>query len=113
MASTAPIKQRTVLFGSRGMIGSALAKSLSGPKLVSFSHQELDITDYVEVEKVFIRARPELVINAAAFTRVDDCEKFRETAFLVNAEAPGHLAGLAKRYNALLVHFSTDYIFEG
>lgn len=113
MASTSPLSLRAVIFGSRGMIGSALSKSLSGPNVISFSHKDVDITDYVQVEKIFLRHKPELVINAAAFTRVDDCEKFREAAFLVNAQAPGYLAGLCKRSNAILVHFSTDYIFQG
>jgi dTDP-4-dehydrorhamnose reductase len=105
--------QQSILFGSRGMIGSALSKLIPAGTLDAFSHRELDITDYLELEKVFLKIKPRLVLNAAAFTRVDDCEKFRETAFLVNAQAPGHLAALCKKYDALLVHFSTDYVFSG
>jgi dTDP-4-dehydrorhamnose reductase len=95
------------------MIGSALAKALAGPLLFSYQHHELDITDYVALEKTFLKSKPQLVFNAAAFTRVDDCEKFRETAFLVNAQAPHYLADLCKKYGATLIHFSTDYIFDG
>lgn len=95
------------------MIGSALARVCAGPNLTSFSHQELDITDYMGLEKSFRKTKPELILNAAAFTRVDDCERLRETAFVVNAQAPGHLASLCKKYSSLLVHFSTDYIFDG
>jgi dTDP-4-dehydrorhamnose reductase len=95
------------------MIGSALARLLSGPNLFAFSHQELDITDYAALEKTFLRCKPEIVINAAAFTRVDDCERLREAAFLVNAQAPGHLGGICKKNNSHLVHLSTDYVFEG
>lgn len=113
MAGPPTIDARVVLLGSRGMVGSALAKFLAGPRLAAFSHQELDITDYMAVEKVFLRSRPEIVINAAAFTRVDDCEKLQEVAFLVNAQAPGHLGQLCKKHNAMLVHYSTDYIFDG
>jgi dTDP-4-dehydrorhamnose reductase len=113
MANPSFMNFRTVLFGSRGMIGSALAKQFSGSSLSSYSHRELDITDYAAIEKIFLRAKPQLVLNAAAFTRVDDCEKFRETAFLVNAQAPGHIAALCKKYDAFLVHFSTDYVFDG
>jgi dTDP-4-dehydrorhamnose reductase len=105
--------QRSILLGSRGMIGSALARLIPAGALETFSHQELDITDYVALEKVFIKVKPRVVLNAAAFTRVDDCEKFRETAFLVNALAPGQLAALCKKFDTLLVHFSTDYIFSG
>ena len=113
MANPSPLKQRTLLLGSRGMIGSALAKILAGTHLFAFSHQDLDITDYLAVEKTVLKTKPELVINAAAFTRVDDCERFRETAFLVNTQAPGHLAGLCRKYNSHLVHLSTDYVFDG
>jgi dTDP-4-dehydrorhamnose reductase len=113
MANPSGIAAKCLLFGSRGMIGSALAKSIPEPALTAFSHRELDITDYLAVEKVFVKTKPNVVLNAAAFTRVDDCEKFQEPAFVVNAQAPGHLAALCKKYNSLLVHFSTDYIFDG
>ncbi len=105
--------QRSILLGSRGMIGSALARMIPAGALEAFSHQELDITDYAALERVFIKVKPRFVFNAAAFTRVDDCEKFRETAFLVNAQAPGHLTGLCKKHDVFLIHFSTDYIFSG
>lgn len=88
-------------------------RALAGPNIAAFSHQELDIQDYMELEKQFLRVRPEIVINSAAFTRVDDCEKFREAAFVVNAQSPGHIATLCKKYNSLLVHLSTDYVFDG
>ena len=113
MGSSAEINTRTVLLGSRGMIGSALSKIFAGPSLAAFSHQDLDITDYAGVEKMFRRLKPQLVLNAAAFTRVDDCEKFREAAFLVNTQAPAHLAELCRRNDAFFVHFSTDYVFDG
>lgn len=113
MADSSSLNRRTLLFGSGGMVGSALTKLLSGPNLETFTHQELDITDYMALEKTFIQVKPQLVMNAAAFTRVDDCENFKETAFLVNAQAPGHLASLCKKYGSILMHFSTDYIFDG
>ena len=113
MADPSFVKYRALLLGSGGMIGSALAKQFGVHSLASFSHRELDITDYGALEKIFLRTRPQLVLNAAAFTRVDDCEKFREAAFLVNSQAPGHLATLCKKYDSFLVHFSTDYIFDG
>jgi dTDP-4-dehydrorhamnose reductase len=113
MADSPTLGRRILLLGAGGMIGSALSRACSGAQIEEFRHEELDITDYLEVEKLFLKHKPELVLNAAAFTRVDDCEKFRETAFVVNAQAPGHLSALCKKYSSLLVHFSTDYIFEG
>ena len=95
------------------MVGGALASQFAGPDLAAFNHQELDITDFAAVERSFQKTKPQIVLNAAAFTRVDDCERLRETAFLVNAQAPAHLAELSKKYNSFLVHFSTDYIFDG
>jgi len=113
MADSALINQRILLLGARGMIGSALAKQLQFASVSAYSHQDLEITDYVNLEKIFLRTKPDYVINAAAFTRVDDCEKFREAAFVSNAQAPAHIAGLCKKSNSMLVHFSTDYIFDG
>ena len=113
MADSPTMRRRALLFGSGGMIGSALAKQFTGPHLSAFSHQDLDITDYVSLERSFLKHKPEIVLNAAAFTKVDDCEKFREAAFLSNAQAPGHLAALSARQGALLVHLSTDYVFDG
>jgi dTDP-4-dehydrorhamnose reductase len=113
MANSALLDQRVLLLGARGMIGSALSKQLHSVSVTAYGHQDLDITDYVGLEKVFLRLKPQLVVNAAAFTRVDDCEKFREPAFVANSQAPAHLAALCKKNNATLVHFSTDYIFDG
>jgi dTDP-4-dehydrorhamnose reductase len=73
MADPLAINRRILLLGSGGMIGSALQRRLSGPNLEAFQHSELDITDYVALEKIFLRHKPDLVLNAAAFTRVDDC----------------------------------------
>jgi len=113
MADTAALNQRIVLFGARGMVGSALAQALSSSTLEAFTHQDADITDYLTVERIFRKFHPEIVVNAAAFTRVDDCEKFREAAYLTNVQAVAQIAGLCKKYGSLLVHFSTDYIFDG
>lgn len=113
MADSPAVNRRMLLLGSGGMIGSALKRIFSDIDLESYRHEELDITDYVALEKAFLRHKPEIVLNAAAFTKVDDCERFRETAFVANAQAPGHLASLCNKYRALLVHFSTDYIFGG
>lgn len=113
MADPAALRQSILLLGARGMLGSALQKAFSGPGLSAYSHEEVDITDYATLEKTFRRKKPAMVLNAAAFTRVDDCEKFREAAFLTNTEAPGHLASLCRKHDSLMVHFSTDYIFDG
>ena len=73
----------------------------------------LDLADLEQVEIILNRMRPDLVVNAAAYTAVDRAEADRETAFGVNAELPGCLARWARRNDCLLLHYSTDYVFSG
>src|SRR5712691_3974271 len=81
--------------------------------LLPLSRAELDVTQSQAVEACVARERPDLIINAAGYTAVDQAEADRATAFAVNADAVATLAGAAARHGALLVHFSTDYIFDG
>jgi dTDP-4-dehydrorhamnose reductase len=74
---------------------------------------DLDITDPVQTEKEIRLLRPEVVINAAAFTDVDGCESQRERAFLVNADGAGHVARGCRSAGVRLIHLSTDYVFDG
>ncbi len=74
---------------------------------------ELDIADREVVKREVMRFHPELMINCAAFTRVDDCEGNRDLAFAINGTGAGNLAEAARGISARLVHFSTDYIFPG
>lgn len=73
----------------------------------------LDITDYEQVDTVFAEYRPDFVINASAYTAVDLAEKEIEKAFAINAEGVGNLARVCKDNNAVLIHVSTDYVFDG
>lgn len=75
--------------------------------------RRLDLASPGELETLLNRLQPDLVVNAAAFTAVDAAERETELAFAVNAEAPGRIARWAKRNDALLVHYSTDYVFDG
>jgi dTDP-4-dehydrorhamnose reductase len=74
---------------------------------------DLDITDHLAIEKKLKELKPNLVINAAAYTKVDDCEENIETAYNVNGRAPGYLAKFCRQIGAKLVHYSTDYVFDG
>jgi len=76
-------------------------------------HGDVDITDRHAVMKFIARERPAIVINAAAYTDVDGCEDNRTYAFRVNGNGPGNLAEACREVNAILVHVSTDYIFDG
>jgi dTDP-4-dehydrorhamnose reductase len=102
-----------MLIGVEGQLGSDLRKVLQVETLIPLSHKEIEITDADAVHEAFERHRPDVVINTAAFHRVDDCETQMERAFQVNAFATRGLAQECDRCGAALVHFSTDYVFSG
>ncbi|MBD3360665.1 dTDP-4-dehydrorhamnose reductase [Candidatus Peregrinibacteria bacterium] len=98
------------------MLGSCFFTSLSGREdfeMYAFNKSDLDITDNVALKSVFEEVSPDFVVNCAGYTAVDDCENNQELAFKVNGLAPGEIAKLCKKENACLVHFSTDYVFDG
>jgi len=100
--------------GARGMLATDVAREFSREfEVKALSRTELDITRTKAVSATVARYRPEAVINCAAFTRVDDCESMKGTAFEVNARGPLNLASACNKYGALLVHVSTDYVFDG
>ena len=102
-----------VLLGGNGMLGQALQQALSRHTLHVLTHREIDITDAAAVDQTLQAIRPDYVINAAAYTKVDDCETQQDLAMRSNGLAPGVLAAAAKQYSCTLIHFSTDYIFSG
>lgn len=81
--------------------------------LVPFSHPEVDITDSRALERVLGRVKPTIVVNSAAYTEVDKAESERDIAFRVNGEAVGAIGRLAAKSKAMVVHYSTDYVFDG
>jgi dTDP-4-dehydrorhamnose reductase len=104
---------RVMLIGAGGQLGSDLTKVLPAETLVPLSHADIELTDGDAVRQAFERHRPDVVINTAAFHRVDDCETQMARAFQVNAFATRGLAEECRRSGAVLVHFSTDYVFAG
>jgi dTDP-4-dehydrorhamnose reductase len=104
---------RILLIGSTGQLGSALVASLQGEEVAPLTHSEIEVSDPASVRRAFERYRPEVVITTAAYHRVDDGEREIETAFHVNAFAVCDLALACREYHAVLVHFSTDYVFGG
>jgi len=107
---------KILLLGKSGLLGSCFLKQLAGCddfEMFAFDHAGLDICDEKAVDDVFVRISPDLVINCTAYTAVDKAEEDKKAAFAVNAEAVGRLAKLCKRENAKLIHFSTEYVFDG
>jgi dTDP-4-dehydrorhamnose reductase/glucose-1-phosphate thymidylyltransferase short form len=100
-----------LILGAGGMLGRDLAAVFPGARLCG--HKDLDITDGAAVKAYILEMKPDLVINAAAYTNVDGCEDDPETAFAVNGDAPGYIAAACREVGAVLVHYSTDYVFDG
>jgi dTDP-4-dehydrorhamnose reductase len=105
---------RALITGGAGQLGrSVIAQVPAETTLRAFAHRELDIADAAAVESVIEEFRPDVVINAAGFTRVDDAEKDPAEAERGNALGPQVLAAACRRANAWLLHVSTDYVFDG
>ncbi|MGH7409450.1 MAG: dTDP-4-dehydrorhamnose reductase [Candidatus Methylomirabilis sp.] len=103
----------TLLIGADGQLASELQEAFKDRHLVPLRHADLELADRARVEDTLHRYRPRLVLNTAAYHRVDECEDFPERAFAVNAVAVRNLAIAAKEIGAVVVHFSTDYVFDG
>jgi dTDP-4-dehydrorhamnose reductase len=106
---------KLLITGAGGQLGQALiqAGARQGWEVVATDLPDLDITDPRVVQGVLSRQRPEVVINAAAATRVDDLESDPDGALRVNAAGPRNLAVACRRLGAKLIHVSTDYVFDG
>jgi len=102
------------LTGCNGQVGWELNRSLSAlGEVLAFDRHGLDLENPDELVSRVREARPDLIVNAAAYTAVDAAEKGPERAMAVNGTAPGILAEEAGRLGALLVHYSTGYVFDG
>lgn len=105
---------RILLTGSSGQVGGALRPLLATlGELHAPPEQELDLASPDSVAGMVRTVKPQLIVNPAAYTAVDEAESRREHAFAVNARGPEIFAAEARRLGALLVHFSTDYVFDG
>ena len=103
-----------LLFGANGQLGSKLKSLLATRGTVrAVGHAELDLRDLRTLRTLIVETNPELIVNAAAYTAVDAAESDAESTQLVNAEAPRVMAEVARERNALFVHYSTDYVFDG
>lgn len=105
---------KIVIVGSGGRLGAALARALTGNfDITGFNHDALDLGNVGEIHACLERLKFDVLINAAGLTDVDLCEKEPDRAFRINTEAPQVLARMCRDQNARLIHFSTDYVFDG
>ena len=107
---------RVAILGANGQLGTDLFQefaSLNGTELVPLNHGDLDVCDHQRVTKTLASTRPDVVINLAAFHKLEACEEDLEKAFAVNCSAVRNLAQVCDGLRARLVHLSSDYVFDG
>jgi dTDP-4-dehydrorhamnose reductase len=105
---------KIVLFGKNGQLGWEFERSLSVlGDVVALDRENLDICNLHEVQRTLSELKPDLIVNASAYTDVDRAEKEPELAMKVNALAPGVMAEASRTLGAGFIHFSTDYVFDG
>ena len=105
---------KVALFGRNGQLGSDLLAMLGDSMEVrAYGRNEVDLADGARLRETLLRQEPRIIINAAAYTAVDQAESDADTAGRINGEAPAVMARVAAELGALLIHFSTDYVFDG
>jgi dTDP-4-dehydrorhamnose reductase len=103
-----------LLTGKNGQVGRELHPLLAGiGQVQAFDRQQLDLAEPGDIRKAIREVQPRIIVNAAAYTAVDRAQSEETAARAINAEAPGVMAEEARRLGALLVHYSTDYVFDG
>lgn len=104
-----------LVFGGGGQVGGELAWAPwpTHTRLIVADRSHADITDRLRVQRLVAREQPDIIVNAAAYTKVDEAEDERDTAFAVNGTAVEHLGEAADAVGATLIHLSTDYVFDG
>lgn len=114
MTATSPERLRILVTGRDGQVGGELAYSLTSlGEVTATSRAELDLTSDTSIRAVVRAVRPHLIVNAAAYTAVDKAESEPELARRINADAVATLAVEAKAVSAAIIHYSTDYVFDG
>ncbi|TSC93647.1 MAG: dTDP-4-dehydrorhamnose reductase [Candidatus Berkelbacteria bacterium Athens1014_28] len=104
---------KILIAGANGQLGTTLQKVFAGDELILTDSDNLDITDKLAVENFVDEKKPDLIINAAAYTAVDKAEVEKELAQKINVDGAKNLALAAKKIGALIIHISTDFVFDG
>ncbi len=105
---------KVLILGAKGILGQELVRVFGdGNEVIGWDRDEIDITEKAECRLQIANLKPDLVINAAAYTNVDGAESEPEVANAVNGYAVGYLAAACRELDILIVHYSTDYVFDG
>lgn len=105
---------KILLLGKNGQLGWELHRTLQPlGSVYALDYPEIDLVYLEPVQKIIIKLHPQIIVNATAFTAVDDAETQPELAMAINAKAPGDLATVAAELGSVFIHYSTDYVFDG
>lgn len=104
---------KVLITGANGQLGTDLCKVFQGYDTIPLTHADIEITDVDSIKKQLSKYKPDVIINTAAYVRVDDCEIYPEKAFLVNGVGVKNVAKVAQNEGTILFHISTDYVFDG
>ena len=104
---------KILITGINGQVGHALMQELTEHELIGLTRKDCDLTNLDQIKQVIDQHQPDLIINPAAYTKVDQAEDESELAFQTNRNAPRVMAEKAGEYNIPFIHFSTDYVFDG
>ena len=104
---------KILITGVNGQVGHALMRELTEHELIGLTRQDCDLTNPDQIKQAIDQHQPELIINPAAYTKVDQAEDEQELAFQINRDAPKVMAEKAREYHIPFIHFSTDYVFDG
>ena len=108
------VENKILILGANGQVGSQLQNTLAPlGKIKACTRKEADLENLGQLKKIIQNYQPQIIVNAAAYTAVDQAESEPEKAYRINSEAVATIAQESKKINALLVHYSTDYIFDG
>ena len=105
--------KKILLTGVNGQVGHALQKKLANYQVFALNREQLDLSNVDAIRRVVQTIQPDLIVNPAAYTAVDKAESEPDLAYAINAIAPQILAEEAAKLNAALIHFSTDYVYDG
>jgi dTDP-4-dehydrorhamnose reductase len=104
---------KIALLGANGQLGQDLQRALHAHDVQALTRSDFDVTDHTRARTALMEFRPDVVLNTTAYHRVDDCEAHADVAYNVNALAVLNLIRVANELDSMLVHISTDYVFDG
>ena len=106
--------KKILLTGPSGQVGYELERSMQGlGQVIALDRSKMDLSDLMQVRNVIREIKPDLIVNSAAYTAVDKAEAEPKLSMLINADAPAVMAEEARKLGAAMIHYSTDYVFDG